>query len=548
MIPTKQPDPTAPNREGGPDVAPAPPAPAGASYSNATTWADFLAIQECRFSADATTVAPVPERSVLFSLEPRGVGTPMVESATSYMSRLAHAHHVTVESLLLRIVFPALRSNERGVPGELGNGYFRYACAINGPGTAGATIMSLFERLTSRNDLGHLTLHRYSAVLRAKGLQRRSRAWCPVCLDSLERDGEPVYEPLLWTFQDVHVCPIHRVPLETHCTNGECRVLQPVLPRRAGPGGCDKCGSWLGCPGNCKTPERETSRPEDVERELWNVEQIGRLLSDDGRETVFSPDSVFRFVLACVDALTRGNVAAFGRIVGVPKNTAWYWVHSRSTPTFAQLLKLSFLVRVPLRDCLRGEAIDLQGSFMPQKPPDRLRRRSPREIDRGEVVQTVERLTRKTAERRSVLDTCRQLDMDARVFRNGFPVLSKKIAERYRLRREEEKWRRIAELTPLIREKTEELYDSGIYPSQKAIEDGLGRRGLLRESRLKDFWHGVLTDLRVVADMDGLGNTGREVEPKVPADAQGSKEYTEPSNAVDTNSRKEIHTWASSIQ
>src|SRR5436309_1509742 len=43
---------------------------------------------------------PVPRRSLLFPLEPIGIGTPFVESLTSYISRLAAVHAVIVSDLV----------------------------------------------------------------------------------------------------------------------------------------------------------------------------------------------------------------------------------------------------------------------------------------------------------------------------------------------------------------------------------------------------------------------------------------------------------------
>ena len=43
-----------------------------------------------------------PEHSRLYALAPLGVGTPNVESLTSYMSRLAEVHSVSLRTLAIR--------------------------------------------------------------------------------------------------------------------------------------------------------------------------------------------------------------------------------------------------------------------------------------------------------------------------------------------------------------------------------------------------------------------------------------------------------------
>ena len=47
---------------------------------------------------------PLPPRSQLYSLEPIGVGTALVESLTGYVARLAEAHSVSVGDLVGRVL------------------------------------------------------------------------------------------------------------------------------------------------------------------------------------------------------------------------------------------------------------------------------------------------------------------------------------------------------------------------------------------------------------------------------------------------------------
>ena len=50
----------------------------------------------------------IPSRSRLYHLEPIGIGTPLVESLTSYISRLAEAHCVSPKSLVINEILPVL--------------------------------------------------------------------------------------------------------------------------------------------------------------------------------------------------------------------------------------------------------------------------------------------------------------------------------------------------------------------------------------------------------------------------------------------------------
>ena len=86
-----------------------------------------------------------PCPSVLYALTPRGLGTPYVESFSSYITRLAEAHVVTVWRLI-RHVFP--QSLTRIPRCETG-----YAYPANGLGKTSPIFLESFQAATGRNDL-----------------------------------------------------------------------------------------------------------------------------------------------------------------------------------------------------------------------------------------------------------------------------------------------------------------------------------------------------------------------------------------------------------
>ncbi len=54
------------------------------------------------------TYPSIPARSRLFQLEPIGIGTPYVESLTSYIVRLAKAHCLLPRTLITKMIAPQL--------------------------------------------------------------------------------------------------------------------------------------------------------------------------------------------------------------------------------------------------------------------------------------------------------------------------------------------------------------------------------------------------------------------------------------------------------
>ena len=100
-----------------------------------------------RFEVWAPAREAPPLRSRLYSLEPIGIGTPEVESLSSYLNRLAQAHCVTVSALIAHELVPHVgtpasararraASPSRGVPRGLGQPLAR---RIYGLGRTAAT-------------------------------------------------------------------------------------------------------------------------------------------------------------------------------------------------------------------------------------------------------------------------------------------------------------------------------------------------------------------------------------------------------------------------
>jgi len=98
---------------------------------------------------------PVPPRSKLYSLEPIGVGTELVESLTGYVARLAEAHAVAVGDLVGRllsdladprgaIITPAAKASRVG-----GHGFRACSYALNGVSDRAAKLVHALETATS---------------------------------------------------------------------------------------------------------------------------------------------------------------------------------------------------------------------------------------------------------------------------------------------------------------------------------------------------------------------------------------------------------------
>jgi len=191
----------------------------------------------------------VTRRSYLYPLTPMGVGTAAVESLTGYISRLAAAHDVETGILVkheLRPRIPCARGAWAGRVRENLPEYHFYVSAhtLNGVGACARLWVSLLEQLTCVTRLDLLTALPWARAISCVHLLRPSRRWCPACYGDELSSADSAHDRLLWTFQIVTACPVHRLPLESNCPF--CGRGQYVLAYSSRPGYCSRCHRWLG--------------------------------------------------------------------------------------------------------------------------------------------------------------------------------------------------------------------------------------------------------------------------------------------------------------
>src|SRR5216684_387399 len=138
------------------------------------------------FESWSLSSPPVPPRSQLYSLQPVGVGTGMVESLTGYVARLLS----DLANPKGGIVTAGAKAARVG-----GHGFRACSYAINGVTDRAATWVDALGAATTRRDLRCLTLLPFRHAL-PDHLFRRRRAWCALCFEQWRANGQIVYEPL----------------------------------------------------------------------------------------------------------------------------------------------------------------------------------------------------------------------------------------------------------------------------------------------------------------------------------------------------------------
>jgi len=290
----------------------------------------------------------LPIRSTLYCLKPIGIGSEFVESLTSFISRLACEHRVSLSCLLEEAIAPLtgkqfiINGGARVLSGAF-SGYFR---AINSTGGTAAEWIAYLEHLTMRSDLSCLTLRKWRYVFSQRELLRPNRAWCPECYgDQLSTSGI-LYDPLIWSMATVTVCAKHRRALLFNCQHCYQKLFH--LSPRARPGHCYRCR------GSLKRRSLPTRAPG--EWELWTARAVAQIIActRPGEETSPSNDIIARTTSAIVEGLFNGNAARFAQAIGKQKSTVWGWCHNGSRMLLNDLLNLCYCLHIDPSDFLCG--------------------------------------------------------------------------------------------------------------------------------------------------------------------------------------------------
>ncbi len=286
--------------------------------------------------------------NVLYALTPCGLRTPYVESFSSYVTRLAEAHVVTVWRLI-RHVFP--QSLNRIPRCET-----RYAYPANGLGKTSHIFLESFQAATGRNDLRLLTLSVLQGAVSQPNIFRTTEAWCPGCLEHWRTIDAPVYSPLLWTIRAVTVCPVHASPLLERCPHCDSRFAS--LRVKARPGYCAICSEWLG---SFDLPLSQHSVDEQ-QYNLWASTSIAQVVT---AMPELEPSELHVRLIANLECCLRQSDGAtkwgLSTLAGAGPCAFRSWISARVKPTLHHLCRLSYELQIPLVMLFKGVPDEWRG-------------------------------------------------------------------------------------------------------------------------------------------------------------------------------------------
>ena len=264
----------------------------------------------------------IPARSRLYYLKPFGVGTPNVESITSYLQRLANEHCVTTGKLIITEI--AQHGGGRSLTHKVESisqilGIDQRRTALNGTGLMAANLIHALEVLTLRQDLRFLTLLFWEQVLSVRSLLRRFRAWCPTCYEQWHRTNQIIYEPLLWSIDVVKFCQNHGRPLSERCPHSQQQLV--VITGSSRPGYCSQCSHWLGIP-SLGADDSKILLEGDLKWQTYLVTNIGQLIAAAPcLSWTPTQDTIALAISTYINQVFQGNASAAAHFVGIQHTT-----------------------------------------------------------------------------------------------------------------------------------------------------------------------------------------------------------------------------------
>lgn len=437
--------------------------------------------------------------SKLYCLEPIGIRTPIVESLTSYISRLAGDHSVLLRTLVTDEILPNLNRTHLYQEGQPVydhlTTFWKRSAMLNGTCSTASNWVRTVEQLTQRKDLRFLTMLTFANVLSWRGLVRPTQAWCPLCYEEWRKTGQVVYQPLIWQLSVIGNCPQHQITLHLHCPYKDCRrPLLPLAPRFQ-PGYCTHCDRWLGYPivlEDCRPMHRN-----EQERQIWVQQAVREMLAAAPGSLSIPSQEVFATIISThVNEAMEGNYSEFARRVRFHRRTAWEWAQGLQIPRLDALLQICAYFGTTPMHLLTGNIQEVEqvqkntlGKELIAERPCRRFRRFETEKLRYELEQVLRSEEYPPPPMREV---ARRLSYDQSHLRKHFTDLCKAISARYLAYQQERRQRRLEEMSAKVQQVAGVLQEQGCSSSERQVGKIIGKRGIFKEEEARATLKNVL--------------------------------------------------------
>jgi len=431
----------------------------------------------------------IPTRSRLYPLEPQAMGSQWQESFTSYLNRLGWMHHVSPRAMVMQELIPLLdkeREISRRWLGVLSRGY---AMNMNSGGSLALEWSAALDQLTQRSDLCLLTLYGWIGNLSSAGHLRPFPVWCPICYTEWQEKELCIYQPLLWLFKVVTICPKHNYLLESRCPR--CQKQQSVIALRTRPGHCTQCDQWLGSSLD-ENQQLETTE-ELISWQRWVAHVLEELRVASGT----GPLQWQWFFTHLGQGITRAAVTweQVERFTGIKKHVLLPWFDLSKTPSLETILRLCNVCEVTPLQVMKGEItplVEVLQREKPSRPPLHRRIRPVVDLDRcRELIQAVLDGREKPM---SQTQLCKVLGCGHHKLQHFFPEELTVIIQKAREYRKQQDRERVAKTREQVRQAVISLHAQGAYPSLHKVQSFLPA-GVMLQPEARETWHAALREL-----------------------------------------------------
>lgn len=420
----------------------------------------------------------------LYNLEPIGLNTGMVERLTSYLTRLAEEHYVTLGTLVGKELALVL-GKEYLINSSLNGGsrFYDTGSELNGYGKAADDCIKGLEALTGQTKLSQLTLLRWNTLFPWRGLLRTKKAWCTGCLSDWKEREQPIYEPLSWSVKPVQICTRHHLVLQTKCPH--CNKEVPILSRRSRNGYCSNCNCWLG-------GQNQESTSVEVDPLVYFIaREIEELLCYSQYPDYLPMENCTNsFIKSVVDLV--GGKNSFSRILNVPKTTVRVWYNGEYKPNLESVLQVCYVTNTKIVDLIKGQpnivVVHRTGNKLSSSETQKREK-----FDKTKIEQLLKSVIEgKCLPPPSVAEVARNNKLNKRILYRYFSKLCKEISAKHSAYIQECKDKRIDNACQKIEKIMKELIKLGIYPSRRKMEELLSPDIKLREKPLYLRWKKIM--------------------------------------------------------
>lgn len=359
-------------------------------------------------------------RTKLYNLEPIGLGTPYVESLSSYIARLAEKHNVK-ETVMLREVFSPVMENENIKIHVSKRGTIDRIHLINGISALSLEIIHGIEKLTGRNDLQYTTMINWSGLF-TKNVVNHNRRWCPFCLESFRKKLGLVYEPLLWTISDIKFCDKHHIKLKESCPH--CGKKLSYVHSSLIVGHCQYC---------LKSLEENSSDEKEIltEHQKFIIKNYKQLFEVAPSLQDFPSKNFLGNLLQKLKVqLGFDSMQQFSKFLKVNNTQMSFWFKNKSSPSPEKLMHIAKELNCTIYDMISDENL-----YLKVKVDGVAKNRKVSKITKAEMESHLKAAAYTKSAPKSFAEVCREGGFSQRAAKNNFPNLSQLILENFALHR-----------------------------------------------------------------------------------------------------------------